>query len=503
MKKINKEKLQFRRQFLIGKTPFQPNQYWNNHKLTNNHYLSHHIDLPFYTKSVNDITISILGIILNPLSPTDDEKIILESLLNNATDLKSLFNSTLHLSGRWIIIFQNHKDTFLFTDPCGFRQIFYLKDKTDFACGSQPEIIKACNLFDIKIDPLLNAITKNKDYINTEGMWVGSKTIYSNVYHLMPNHFLDLKNQSQSRFTFQPRRQVSEEEIIKNVSTLLQGTIAAITYRYNAKLALTAGWDSRVLLAASKKEVSKLAYFTDRKGVISIEHADVWVPRLLTKKLHLKYKVINSHKKIPSSIIDLLSQNITDSRILPKTRMIYYNLIKNDFRVNINGNGSEICRNYFDKYSTLSESELTPKVLIGLLGYKNTNPFFENEINIWLQNLPSLEKENFGILNLLYWEHKLGNWGAKYPSEQDISNEEISPFNCRLIIELLLSCKPNSRIAPNYLIYKKLINHMWPETLNVPINPGTKPNVASQLKRKIKLTLSYTSTRIFNLNREF
>jgi hypothetical protein len=66
----------------------------------------------------------------------------------------------------------------------------------------------------------------------------------------------------------------------------------------------------------------------------------------------------------------------------------------------------------------------------------------------------------------------MGNWGALAPFEQDIAIEEISPFNNRSLIATLLKVHPSKRKAPNYELFRKLIQALWSDTLLEPINPG-------------------------------
>ncbi|MBJ3793540.1 hypothetical protein I8J38_34180, partial [Bacillus sp. OA1] len=102
------------------------------------------------------------------------------------------------------------------------------------------------------------------------------------------------------------------------------------------------------------------------------------------------------------------------------------------------------------------------------------------------------------ILDLFYWEQRMGNWGTMYQAEQDIAIEEFCPFNNRRLLIALLKLEKEYRQGPEHIIYKKMINSLWPETLSEPINPlNFKAQVKKQilkmmpssLKNKIKSTI--------------
>ena len=119
----------------------------------------------------------------------------------------------------------------------------------------------------------------NKDFSKEESAWVGTRTGYKNCFHLLPNHYLDVSRSEQIRFyplNSLPRKETNE--IIETASLILQRIMNAINNRYKVTFALTAGWDSRVLLAASKDVSPKMEYYVDKKGILPEDHPDVWIP---------------------------------------------------------------------------------------------------------------------------------------------------------------------------------------------------------------------------------
>ncbi len=131
-------------------------------------------------------------------------------------------------------------------------------------------------------------------------------------------------------------------------------------------------------------------------------------------------------------------------------------------------------------------TEIKPEDLVYIFGYRDIPEYLLSEFSIWKNKLELQPDNIFDILDMFVWEQKTANWGAIYPSEQDIAIDELSPFNCRLFNEIILSAPKEELIAPGYPVFKDLINYMWPELLSFPINPEPKFTV-ERIKEKVKI----------------
>lgn len=494
---VSPERFFFRRQFLLGPKKIVPNPYWSCIPLPHELFLSVHNDLPYATSSKGEVTLTLIGEALDPFCPSLTNTEVLLSLIDKALELDVLIEATKPLAGRWILLFQNLQGTYLFTDPCGFRQVFYHADGEHVWCASQPELIRFMSPLTLRSDVPMKQFITDPCFAKEESAWVGSSTIYESCFHLMPNHFLHLEGLEQKRFY--PRTSVQPLDaasIVEKASEILQGTMTALTARYPVTLALTAGWDSRVLLAASKHVRERIEYFVYQYGTMTVKHPDVRVPGMLSQKLDLKFVVRKPASKLSEEFVSMLAQNVTAARFLPKTHSIYQKMMTGESRININGNGSEICRNFFDKYGKQALYDLSAEELSCLLYGKKAQPEFAvRELQKWKESFNDLPKGSWNLLDFLYWEQRLGNWGAQYPAEQDVAIEEISPFNCRLLLEILISAPRSMRTAPDYVLYQDLIRHLWPETLLIPINPLPKRQLVQRLKQQIHKSLPASMER--------
>jgi hypothetical protein len=481
----------YRRQFLLSDSPFRPNECWSGVYLPQGLYLSVHADLPFVQKAQGEKILVVLGILVDPHHPEDGEDAVLETLWSHFTGFDELIEGARFAAGRWVILAFDGEKSCIFTDPCGFRTVFYGRLENRIFCASQPGLIHEQIELCPDVDPEKLEYLRSNLYLSGENTWIGTETPYLGVFHLLPNHFLDLNEARQTRFY--PKKQVLKvltlDEVVEKACSILQGTIKALTLRDKLALPITSGFDSRVLLAASKNVLSDCHCYIYGLKSLHEEHPDILIPKKMSERFGFPFEIVYADFQVPDWFGNMLSSNVTNSRNLPKTSIIYHQLMSGDERVNINGNGSEICRNYFDHYGRRSKGKLNSPVLSRLiLGSGRKPKYIIKKLTEWMNDLGELTTGSFNLLDYLYWEQRLGNWGAQFPSEQDVAREEISPFNCRELLEILVAAPRRYRIAPSYKLYRKLIQRMWPELLDYPFNPHLSSKISS-LKQMLRKAL--------------
>jgi hypothetical protein len=271
-------------------------------------------------------------------------------------------------------------------------------------------------------------------------------------------------------FPAAPLPEIDLREAVAEAALILRNSVEGMALRSPLILPVTAGYDSRVLLAASRNVSDRVEYYIDRMGRLEDDHTDVAVPKDLASALGLQFSVLNSMEKVPSWFARLNRVNVTLARNLPKTRMIYARFKDGVTTTNINGNASEICRNFFDKDLVIDQDRLAATELSRIL-FGEATDYATREIDLWQQELGKISALGYKLLDMLYWEQRMGNWGAHFPAEQDVAIEEFSPFNNRRLITLLLACPIALRAAPDFELYRLIIGSLWLELLDFPFNP--------------------------------
>jgi hypothetical protein len=139
-------------------------------------------------------------------------------------------------------------------------------------------------------------------------------------------------------------------------------------------------------------------------------------------------------------------------------------------RVSLTGHASEIVRSgyyHLEPYpAELSGAVLAKRAMFG------DSDFAIRQFSHWLDAASPLERL-FGVkaLDLFYWEQRVGSWAASGEAEWDIVHDRFAPFSCRDLIAIFLGVDIAYRQEPDYRLYTELIRTLWPETLQLPLNP--------------------------------
>ena len=105
-------------------------------------------------------------------------------------------------------------------------------------------------------------------------------------------------------------------------------------------------------------------------------------------------------------------------------------------------------------------------------------PYATEYLKWWYRESKDICAEsNIDILYLLYWEERIANWGTQTQIDKDIAQEDIIPFNSRLLIETMLQADVVERERPDFRLTYEMTRNLWPETLQLPINPHFKQSV--------------------------
>ncbi|UCH52495.1 MAG: hypothetical protein JSW09_07715, partial [Pseudomonadota bacterium] len=251
----NRFALQYSGQFVLGPRFVPGLPQWNQYSIGPGLFLSAHPELSVMRCTEGERSLTLLGYILSPDNPNATNTDILRGLLRAATSIQELTEKTFHLGGRWLLIARDGQERYLFNDTMGLRQAFY-SDPSRFEGGvwvmSQPGLAAKC--FDAKLDP--SALDYRQWRLNQGGaeyMWPGSASPVCGLRHLLPNHYLDLNTARCQRFwptrTLTP---IAFDSAVNHLAQRLPQLMRAVANRFDIALGITAGIDSRLVLAASR-----------------------------------------------------------------------------------------------------------------------------------------------------------------------------------------------------------------------------------------------------------
>ena len=239
----------------------------------------------------------------------------------------------------------------------------------------------------------------------------------------------------------------------------------ALTIRKSCTMSITGGYDSRTLLSCALNSVDNINFFT----VVSdySPSYDVDVPRLISSKYQLRHQFIYKAtvNKSEQANIATLSSNVGGMYYDRSMKNIYAFASAIGENTHLPGSISEIARCYYYPYGP-HLLNFTAKKLAKLSGFKN-NPYAIKGLSIWLNNLP--KNLPYYILDLLYWEQRLGVWASCGLTFREGVIDQIPPMNNREYMELSLSMPMQRRLPPHKLT-RDIISLQDPSLVDIHFN---------------------------------
>jgi hypothetical protein len=477
----------FPNQFLIGPETVRGLRDWQTLRIGEGMQVTAHPDLGLLQVSDAQRSLTLLGYILDSTDPGAGDQAVLQRLLERFSSFSDLFEATSGCGGRWVIVATQGEQARLFTDAIGLRQCFFTPERrgSGIWVGSQPGIMAEC--LGLEIDEDASRFIDSYAFrSNAEYRWPGTRTPFKEIRHLLPNHYLDLRSgQDQRYWPTGPLDTVSPADAVERLAHLLPALIEAASRRFDLALALTAGWDSRLVLAASRGVTDKLEYMTVRQGNMPDTACDVVTTSRLLARLGLQHHVV---KALPAMSAEF-------SYRFKRSVFLAHNHYGGDAeailawsrrrKVVMTGSGAEISRCSFRAELPFSDLRRITAGDLARLQRMDGLDFAIEAFEAWLA--ATGDRDVFNVLDLFEWEQGHGNWLAMTQLEFDSAWRDIfTPYNCREVLSTLLSVDERYRRKPDFLLFKKAIERFWPEVMAEPINPHT---ANTQAKRHLVVRL--------------
>ena len=483
------DRLELRRQFFLGPRLVKAYQTWQQLPLKNGSVVCAHPDLELTQVKKDALEVTLLGFLLDPHNIALQNKQILENLAEEAKKGGDITQLTHRFGGRWILIACDNHKTFVFNDPCGYRQIYYTTPEVGSVwCASQPKLLT--DVLQLAIDTTAQEEFVNSTYVKNarEYWWPGDGSVYQHVKHLLPNHQLELGPQKVSRFwPRQPIRSISLDEGADAGAEFLENLTLSAAARFPLALPLTAGLDSRMLLAAARKVRENIFFYTLIYPPLNRNSADIVIPAKVLGTLGLTHHIIDCPSEMEPRFAQIYHSNVPMAH---KAWGAIANGLLHGYpqdHVCLKAVSSEIARCRYYRYSY--PKTISGKSLAALTGFGD-NGYATRAFDDWLGPARQAEQDyGYKILDLFHWEQRLGNWQAMSQLEWDIVQEEFAPYNSRALLETLLAVNMKYRGGRTGTLFTEIIKRLWPDVLCQPINPmsvkGHLRHIAKTIRGKL------------------
>jgi hypothetical protein len=488
------ERLKFRRQYVLSpKSIHCPFQY-QRFDIAGLYTLYAHTDLHVATCGNNSKRIWLLGDMFDYQSPEQGNEEILTDLIGY--DLSQFMAKVGDFAGRYVLFFYHDGEIHVLHDCFAAKKVFYSSLDSGNWLSSHPNLLaKVLGLKPTENEEMIRYY-QSEDFLRLNSSNIGNTTRYDEIRQLMPNHCLQLSDCSVNRYW--PDRKFERKppkEIAHQASAMIEGYMKSITNRFNVMLPVTAGKDSRMLLAGTKNLTNKVFYYINREHRLNSNSPDIRVPKKLLTNLGLKFHIIDPNMEIDEDFRRVYFENneFASDFYLP----LIYNYYRNfSDRVNLPGNIVS------GAIGVIAGNNVKPKgkIFAGLYHlsqYSYAIQYYDE----WISGCLDLcTQNNISLISLFYMEERIANWGAQVQLEKDIAQEDINPFNSRSFTTLILSTHPKNIVGPNYRMQKQIMKNLWPEVLKSPINPSTRTNL-KKVSHTIGLLQLYKKLKYLKINR--
>lgn len=482
-------------QFAIGPVFLDRFDTWQRIPLSADLLLSAHPTLTIEQRSDGDRALTLIGYLIDPENPDYGNQEILGELLARFSSFQALIDATASLGGRWLLVAQHGRATYFFHDPLGLRQAFFTvppETRGELWVISQPGLV--VERFDLRVDPAAQDFIASPIFARQpEYKWPGTASPFRAVKHLLPNHYLDATTATAHRYwPHRPLAPVSLEAALEPLSIKLRRLLEAAAKRYPLALGVTAGWDSRLVLAACKEIRREMTFVSLRQHAMAADHPDLAIPSRMLQRMNLPHEVVTCNGMSPSfQAMYETSVHMAHPHYGPDVETILRRFGRR--LVAVTGSGWEVCRGGSRIWMPVLERRPSPQ-LLSLLEFGGMHPFTVDQLREWAAWVP--RDMNVLPLEIFEWEQGHGNWLANTQLEFDIAWRDIFvPFNCRELIQTMLSLPEQDRNPPDYRVFRRLIAGFDPSLLEEPVNPHKVRSSAQYHVRNAKFLAKYVLKR--------
>jgi hypothetical protein len=460
----HRERFFRRRQFVLGPA-FLEYPGWKKIGIAEGFLLTVHPDLQVTIVEGQRKKAVLLGYAIDPFHIDLSEEDILRSFINGPVSIDTLTPKLNALTGRFVLVLVCPECAWLFHDACALRQVHYCQDeRQNVWCASQAETL--AEYFGYEYDrEVLSYKSMVAERLDLDELWLlNGRTPYREIMCLLPNHFIDLRTGQIHRFwpVAGCIDSLSVQESIRLLTPILRNSIEAAAKRFDLKMGISAGSDSRRSLAAAKNIIDKIFFYTHTPP--ASHKADGIIPARLLAKLGIEHHQFDIVPMSPDFRYFYESSATWAREKRGHIAHSELDFLGPDAMV-LNSNLSEIPQCYY----WLPKNKINGEGLAALT--RLYHPFAIDEFQKWINAArPAADESHLNILVLFDIELR-SRWVAAAFAEYDIAHDTFCPYNNRCLLSLELAIPERFRRSRRKDVLVQHIRYMWPEVLIEPINP--------------------------------
>ena len=362
------------------------------------------------------------------------------------------------IGGRFACLISDNDLQRFYLDAGGSLSCVYLSD--DEVIAASPGLVLDSNEYDCRLNKELARLLN----IPIHGWYPGGITPHSGVYRLLPNHYLDMKLWRAVRYW--PVAEIATTDSVDdNVSVIVErikGAIRAMTRTHRAYLPITAGRDSRMLLACARMALQQIQLFT----FVDVKES---VDQYIVKKLDAAYQLNVQYLPIRYASPEQRAQwcHQVGHCVGGRISELYPTLagLNSEYMI-MPGLGGEVGRAYYWKSGDSADATITAEELLRRF-HLPAHPILRSALDSWIEELDGV-LTTYQLLDIAYIENRLGAWGGPQTYGQAKFVDHVYPLIDRVLFENILALPP--RFKSQGRLALEIIRREWPELLGLPFN---------------------------------
>jgi hypothetical protein len=369
-----------------------------------------------------------------------------------------------NLTGCFIVFIEVNGKPRIYLDPCGSSPVVYAP--SEVVAATSPSLI-----------PYGSDTQDNVELIDAVGVPYSKATFplgitpRHGVFRLLPGHYLELDGWRAVRHWPKGpfRENPDTSAAVSEIASILSKVVGGIARKYPIQMSLTAGQDSRMILACSRGYTDNISFFTyeipDDMGSL-----DSYLAKRMARRFKLDHQVILPERSsIPEREMWLYRTGCVGGQM---REIDFVPMFKNldRGRAKLPGVVGEIARGYLWKKTGLtastSKADVWPRTLLQLAHAPETDELI-GHVEQWCDALPC--NNGLQLLDMFFIENSIGCMDSAFnPAYAGMPAFELWPLNNRRILELMLSLPVDYRKEQR--LSTDIINLCWPELLEFPFN---------------------------------
>jgi len=299
--------------------------------------------------------------------------------------------------------------------------------------------------------------------VDGEGWFPAGLTAHHGLHRLLPNHYLDLHSWSVQRSWSGPETPARDlAAVVAQIVDIVQAQIEAlIAGPKRVAIALTAGRETRMLLACARPYIDRVDFVTvtgsDRHQLDTVMASRIAAKVGLTHRTLMRTAATEVQRDLFIRRGGHCNAD-SNSHFHPSVWPIAGS------HVMISGNGGEIARAFFWREADTPQTALTPSMLTARFGLKDVAAL-NDALSQWLDSLKGTN--SLTILDLAYQEHRDGAWyAAQFCSDPGLVRQAplLTTRSAALMMQLPADWKRTHRLS------HEVVARQWPELEQFPYN---------------------------------